>query len=93
MIRFFVFVAIILVFGLSTLSKYSPGYVEWFAFSIFGVILLATIIKIALDFFLYYKEEESEESNDKVILGEKKSKTYYDISEYSQAIRKRDSKN
>ena len=91
MIRFFVFVAIILVFGLSTLSKYSPGYVEWFAFSIFGMLLLATVIKIALDFFLYYKEEESEESNDENILGERKGKTYYDISEYSREVRKRSS--
>lgn len=88
MIRFFLLVFLIMLFGVSTLSTYSPESVNLFVFLIVGVVGAAAILKIALDFYLYYKEEESDDEN-REVLGSEEGKTYYDIGEYSRATRRR----
>ena len=80
---------IVLIFvGTAVLSVTDPSAISTLFFFVFSIVGIAVLIKVLLDFALHFKKEDEDEETDK-LLKEPEGKTFLDITDYSEALKKR----
>ena len=88
MLRFFAMLTVIALIGTGVLSLVDPQSIGELIFFIFGLLAVAVVIKVGLDFVLHFKKEKDDDDVGK-LLKEPEGKSFRDVQKYLQEIKKR----
>ena len=88
MLRFFFMIALLLFIGSGILSLVNAGSIAELLFFVFGILAVAIVCKVVLDFVLFYKKE-GEEDEAGSLFSESQGRTFSDLDKFSQALKKK----
>ena len=86
MVKFLLVVVLLLLFGVFALGSVSEEAAGSFALFVFGIVVLAVILKVTIDVLIMRKEEASEREYEKS--SRTKVKAIYNLEEYWKARNK-----